>query len=439
MRVPAAAASTLVLFGFPELARGQLSLVEIQAGTLTTDYYECLTNHGLGINWIDYDNDDWPDIFLINGKGLSPHLYRNNGDGTFTNRDDLLPGLPDVEMTRSAFGDYDRDGDVDIYIWTDHPAVILSQPNAEDGPLNLLLKNQWMETGEVPGQPLFTEVAQPAGVADSAAVPLGPDPGMRAKTGFWFDHDRDGDLDLMVGHWVPQSGGRPANQDRLFRNEGDGTFSDVSFSSGFVDTSDTTAWRPALASIGAHLDDDLWPDIYVVNTVDSLPYHGDQIFRNNGDGTFSDVTALSPGVGDDCEAGMGIDVGDLDHDGDWDAYISDLRTTALDSLPLGNPFYLNNGDGTFQDNSAPAAGLVGTDSWGVSYFDLDQDGYEDIFLATMGGAGLGASFVYRNKKDGTFQKSPGVGLNLDARGSATADFDRDGDLDIAQIVQRNNV
>jgi uncharacterized repeat protein (TIGR01451 family) len=141
-----------------------------------------------------------------------------------------------------------------------------------------------------------------------------------------------------------------------------------------------------------------------------------------------------PGVGDDSEADMGIDVADIDLDGDWDIYISDLYNTTLDALPLGNVLYLGNGDGTFADNSAPAAGLASDNSWGVSFFDADQDGWEDLLVVTMIPITNGPYF-YRNEGGGVFADlSTTDGLSCgDARGSATADFDRDGDLDVAIV------
>ena len=124
-------------------------------------------------------------------------------------------------------------------------------------------------------------------------------------------------------------------------------------------------YRAALAFIAAHLDDDLWPDLYVVDVNDlQMRFHRDFLFLNNADGTFTDATGLSEGLGDDSQAGMGVDVGDIDLDGDWDIYITDLLNTGRDAPPRGNVFYLSNGDGTFQDNSAPQAGVSGHRSWG---------------------------------------------------------------------------
>jgi hypothetical protein len=398
------------------------------------DTYDSTTRHSLGINWIDFNDDDWPDLFLVNGRNLLAHLYENDGDGTFTNRDAWLPVLPNMDMSQSLFADYDNDGDQDLYIWTDHTFLSFVVPNPLDGPPNVLLKNLWAENGGMPSVPLFQDVAAAAGVQDLAVPPLGAQPGMRAKAGAWLDHDRDGDQDLYIGHMVIGAGGNVANANRFYRNEGNGTFTDATVATGLDLLNDPTKYRPTLAVIGAHLDQDLWADIYVANVADPAPYFHDQIFRNNGDGTFTDVTAAMPGVGDDSEADMGIDVADIDLDGDWDLYISDLYNTTLDALPLGNVLYLNNGDGTFADNSAPAAGVASDNSWGVSFFDADQDGWEDLLVVTMTPITNGPYF-YRNEGGGVFSDLSAVdGMACgDARGSATADFDRDGDLDVAIV------
>ena len=309
-----------------------------------------------------------------------PHLYRNNGDSTFTTVDELLPPLPqNVDLTHSVFADYDNDGDSDIYIFVDNRSFSsVSQVNFEDGPANLFLKNLWVENGGriLPGQPLFEEIAAQSGVDDLADPPVGETwPGLRAKTGGWLDYDRDGCIDLFVGHLVfgPLGRGKPSTRNRLYRNNCNGGFEDVTASSGVDVGTDLSRFRPTLAFIGAHMDGDLWPDMYVIN-VDTAAgeFHHDVFFRNNGDGTFRDATAESPGIGNDSEAGMGIDLADIDLDGDWDVYISDILDTSLDQLPRGNTLYLGNGEGGFSDNSAPDAGVRAYSSWGVTFFDADQ-------------------------------------------------------------------
>jgi hypothetical protein len=406
------------------------------------------TNHSLGVNWIDFDNDYRADLFLVNGgEGDLPHLYRNRGDGAFDLMDHLLPALPtDVDLTGSVFADYDNDGDSDIYILVDNRSFsTVSRPNFEDGPANIFLKNLWMENGGrvKAGEPLFVDVAEAAGVEDLADPPVGDDwPGLRAKAGGWLDYDRDGCIDLFVGHLVfgPLGLGRRSTRNRLYRNRCDGTFEDVTASSGVDDGQDSSRFRPTLAFIAAHLDGDLWPDMYVVNVSTSSPmFERDRLFINNRNGTFRDATSESLGIGDDSEAGMGIDVADIDLDGDWDFYISDLLPTRLDASPRGNVLYLGNGDGTFKDNSAATAGVAGSNSWGVSFIDAEQDGYEDLFVATM--RTRSRPFVFRNMGDATFEDLTDLSdiETPRGRGSAVADYDGDGDLDLAVVNQDGNL
>ena len=422
------------------LAQVQFTDVRDPAG-VGSDFYSSQTIHGLGINWIDFDNDDRPDMFMVNGgDDEDPHLYRNNGDGTFTNVDSLLPPLPGgVDFASSVFADYDNDGDSDIYIFTDNQQFGGARgQNVPDGPPNILLKSHWAENGGrfIPGEPLFEDVAPAAGVDDLAEIPFGPLPGMRSKTGGWVDYDRDGCVDLYVGHLVMgPAGGNIANRDRFYRNRCDGTFEDVTVASGINLGDDELTYRGALAFIAAHLDGDLWPDLYVVDVNDlQARFHRDFLFLNNADGTFTDATGLSEGLGDDSQAGMGVDVADIDLDGDWDMYITDLLNTGRDAPPKGNVLYLSNGDGTFEDNSAPQAGVSGHRSWGVNFFDVDHDGYEDFVVAKMTHP---EPFLFMNNRDGTFRDvAVEAGLTqTDGRGSAIADFDHDGDLDLAIINQ----
>ena len=433
-------------------AEAEVVMTEVSsAAGLSGIIYASTTDHSLGINWIDIDNDGRSDLFLVGGNPNKPlKLYRNLGDGTFDDVSTLLPTLPIYETSGSVFADYDNDGDLDLYVYTDH-SVWNDDPelNPKDGPPNLLLKNLFVELGGIPGdQPMFVEVAAAAGVDDLAPAPLGPDyPGYRTKTAAWLDYDRDGCVDLYVGHWVMNSGGDAANRDRLYRNlcqaEGSPTFVDVTTSAGLDDGSDPTRFRAALASLGAHLDDDLFPDLYVVNAgggSESQPYINDLFYRNNGDGTFSEISGSLAGIGNDAQAGMGIDTADIDLDGDWDLYLSDLRSTTQDEEPKGNVLYLSRGDGTWDDNSAPGAGLQGHNSWGVNFFDVDHDGDEDLYVSTMNGASGDLAEMLFVNQGGNPASFVNVGVTLgmttgNARGSAVADYDGDGDLDLAVVNQ----
>jgi hypothetical protein len=431
--------SAALLFGVSNSAFAQVVFTDVSnAAGIDSDLYDAVSNHGGGLNWIDYDDDGLPDLFMINGFNLSAHLYRNNGDGTFTNEDALLPTLANVEMMGSVFGDYDNDGDSDIYIFTDTENGT-GGIGGLSGPPNMLLKNFWVENGRrtVPGETLFQEVAAAAGVDDLLDVPDVDGPAYRSATGGWLDYDRDGFLDLYVCHWMRDNGGDPGNIDKLYRNNGDGTFEDVTVSAGINDGTDNTTFRPCLAFVAAHLDDDLWPDLWVGNVSGPDPAHQlDFIYKNMGDGTFQERSGDSPGVGDDDHAAMGITVGDIDLDGDWDTYISDLANDDDVGPNIGNPLYLGAGVGiTFLDDTAAAAGVSSNNSWGVNFFDADQDGYEDLFVGICCGPHVtDPDEFYINDGDGTFTEigaSAGFSKLGNTRGSSVADFDQDGDLDLA--------
>jgi hypothetical protein len=413
------------------VATAQVQFTEIgnQAG-ISGDTYVSRTVHGLGVNWIDFDNDGWPDIFAVNGfNGNGAHLFRNERNGTFSDQDVLLPALPNDEQMGSVFADYDNDGDSDIYIFTDNH---LGPVGPFAGPPNILLQNQWVENGNqiINGQPLFVDVAVAAGLDDLLDTPHADGPAFRSATGGWFDYDRDGWVDIYVCHWDRQKHGQDSTQDRLYRNMGDGTFQDVTATTGIIPVDDGTYERSCLAFIGAHLDSDMWPDIYIGNVDAPLPWVRDYIFQNNAGAGFTDRTLDSPGVGDDADAAMGVAIGDIDLNGGWDVYLSDL---AGGVEPNGNPLYLHVGsDILYNDNSADVAGVDGAASWGVNFLDVDSDGYEDLFVSTMGDQ-PNLLFI-NNQGNGTFtEHPPGVGA-IQARGSAYADFDKDGDLDIAVVA-----
>ena len=423
----AAALDPAVAARFPPLMFADVS---IESG-VSGDTYHSRSTHSLGVNWVDVDRDGRPDLFAVGGDPeFPPRLFRNLGNGTFEAAHHLLPELPAYEMSGSLFADYDNDGDPDIYVYTDRQEWYLHGSNLPDGPPNLLLKNLLAEHGgRIPaGRPLFEEVAAAAGVDDRAPVPFGEQPAYRTKAAAWLDYDRDGCVDLYVGHSVINRADLEALRDRLYRNRCDGTFEPVAVP--------TSALRSGFAVLAAHLDGDLWPDVYVGNVSYDLswPHHWDQVYRNR-DGALVELPPEAiPGVGDDAQAAMGIDVADVDLDGRWDLYISDLLDgTPHESPPFGNVLYMGGEGALLDDNVAVAAGVAGDDSWGVNFLDADHDGWEDLYVATMMGAG--SELLFANNRDGTFTNvAAAAGYRTGAsRGSAVADYDGDGDLDIAVV------
>ncbi|MFC3193252.1 CRTAC1 family protein [Marinicella sediminis] len=439
---------TCLLITTGNLAHGEIAFTDVSnTAGISGHQYQSSGGHGLGINWVDLNNDGWDDLFVVGGgPGFPPKLFINQGEGNFLNASHLLPQLPNVEMSGSRYADYDNDGDKDIFIYTDHPDFHVFRSNDPDGPPNLLLTNQFTTSGVVG----FIENASEVGLADLAPVPFGPLPAYRSKTAAWLDYNLDGCLDLYVGHLVHNAGGFDVNRDRLYQNLCNGGFVNITDSSGLYTDQDNAEYRAALGSGAFLINDDLWPDLYVINVsgTDPQPYLNDVIYLNQGSmpplPPFVNSTDSSPGVGNDAQAGMGIDVADINHDGHWDLYISDFFVTDLDENPPGNVLYMGQGNGLFSDNMAIAAGVQANDSWGVNFFDVNHDTWEDLFVATI--SSVDHDYLYLNlgnDNDNQIQftdvpDAGGINAN-NARGSAVSDYDHDGDLDLAVVNQSGDL
>jgi len=394
---------------------------------------------GCGVAFIDYDNDGWLDIFLLNGTTLegstaSNRLYKNNRDGTFSDVTEAA-GLKKTGWASAVCaGDYNNNG------WDDLFVTYWGQ--------NVLYRNNGPNTK---GVVTFTDVTAEAGLIDKAR---------RWGAGCTFiDYDRDGRLDLFVSNYVdfdpdkvPRPGqnsycnwkgvpvncgprGLPAGHHSLYHNNGDGTFSDVSEKSGISKARGSYG----MTAVAADFDNDGWPDIYVA--CDSTSSF---LFRNKHDGTFEEV-GLERGVAlneDGMEqAGMGVGIGDFDLDGSLDI----LKTHFADD---SNVLYRNDGKGMFEDVTARSGLAVETRyiNWGAGIVDLDNDGLPDLFYVTGNvypelEAKLPAypfatpRVVFRNLGNGKFEElfdlaGPAIGEVHSSRGCAFGDFDNDGDIDI---------
>ena len=391
---------------------------------------------GGGIAWFDYDNDGYPDLFLVNGSTFEhwkrgdsarSRLYHNNGDGTFTDVS-AASGLDHTGWGMGVcVGDFDNDGYDDLYL-TYYGGNVLYRNN---------------------GNGTFSDVTDRAGVR-------GHGWGMGCAFG---DYDNDGRLDLYVANYVdvdiarlgePGSApnctyrsiatfcgprGLPGGRDILFHNNGDGTFADVTEKAG-IDRGQYFG----LGVVMADYDRDGRLDIYVAN--DSTP---SSLYHNNGDGTFTDVGVPAgvaySGEGQE-QAGMGTDFGDYDNDG----WLDLVKGNFSDDT---NNLYHNNRDGTFTDVTYPAG--IGDVTWpfttfGAKFLDYDNDGWKDIFFANgqtfpqMDRYPTGITYaernlLFHNRHDGKFDEvglraGPGLALKKVSRGLATADYDNDGDLEI---------
>jgi len=392
---------------------------------------------GSGCGWVDYDNDGWPDIFLVNGAAtkiytpkqpLRSALYRNNGNGTFSDvTEKAQVGAPGLFGMGVAAGDYDNDGAPDLYV-SGYGRSILFHNN---------------------GDGTFTDVTDRAGVSNM---------GKWASSAAWFDYDKDGNLDLVIANyvdWSPENNircGRPEDRaychpdvyrgqtPTLYHNKGDGTFSDVSKASGM-------AAQPGngLGVVTLDFDQDGWQDVFIAN--DSMPNF---LFQNKRDGTFREI-ALRAGVAvceaGRSEAGMGTDAADTRGTG-W----MDILVTHLDYEHAR--LYRNLRNGSFEDSTFAAK--LGYATWnysgfGTRFIDYDNDGSRDIVIANghildnirlyhAGTAYAEPKLVFKNDGRGVFENVSGrLGPNIEAprvsRGLAAADFDNDGDLDL--LVSNN--
>lgn len=413
-----------------------------EAGGETAKKYIIETT-GSGAATVDVDGDGWPDIFLVNGttleafpKGKEPtsHLYHNNHDGTFTDVTQKSGAGISGWGQGVCAGDYDNDGRTDLYVTFWGSSVLLH--NNGDG--------------------TFSDVTKKAGLWHDEP---------RWETGCAFlEYDRSGRVGLFVSQYVdldlartpvPGSGnnclwkgipvmcgprGLKGTHSELFRNNGDGTFTDVSQQSG---VSKTDAYY-CFTALSSDFDNDGWPDIFVA--CDSTP---SLLFHNNRNGTFTEVGVAS-GVafnGDGREqAGMGAHAVDYDGDG----WVDIIRTNFSDDTAT---LFHNNGDGTFSDvtNEAGLGRNTQFLGWGALFVDIDNDTWPDIFLANghvypeVEGKGFNTTFrerkvLYRNLGNGKFkdislEAGAGITTPFNSHGVATADFENDG---IAEILVNNS-
>ncbi len=398
----------------------------------TPDKY-LITTMGSGCAWIDYDQNGLFDLYLVNGAAtkvytpkapLRSALYRNNGDGTFTDVTEKAgveaEGLFGMGV---AVGDYDNDGFPDLFVLGYNRCILYH--NNGDG--------------------TFTDVTKKAGVENL---------GRWASSAAWFDYDNDGHLDLVIANyvdWSPERNffcGDTAPDMRsfchpddfnpqpptLFHNNGDGTFTDVSKTSGVG-----LKGGNGLGVVTFDYDNDGWQDIFIAND-----HMANFLFHNNRDGTFKEIAyPMGVAVSDDgqFEAGMGVDVADTSGSGKLDLAIAHL------DMQLAR-LYRNYGT-AFED--ATVVSKLGYETFrysefGLKFMDFDNDGACDLFMAT--GHVLDnvekyrsdvhyhePKLMFRNLGDGTFENvSSRMGRDFlvprASRGCAVGDFDNDGDLDI---------
>jgi hypothetical protein len=401
---------------------------------------------GAGCAFLDYDNDGWMDIYLVNSGAcdfwtpenpLRNALYRNNRDGTFTDITERA-GVPGNAYGMGvAVGDYDGDGWPDLYV-TQYPHSILYHNN---------------------GDGTFSDVTAKAGLSA---------PGW-GTSAVWFDYDNDGRLDLFVCHFVEfskelnkpcgihEDGRRhycipkvySPKASWLFHNNGDGTFTDVSKDSGIA-----SHLGKAWGVVATDINNDGLMDLWVANdTVANF------LFINRGNGKFDEIaTAAGVAYSADGKArsGMGVDSADFDQDGWMDLFVSNLDRELF-------ALYKNNHDETFDDLALPSGIGKATrfmSGWGLKFFDYDNDGDLDLFLANGNPDDLISSLhggvtyeeplmLFHNTgksfQDVSGQSGPVFATNMSYRGLALGDFNNDGAVDVlvsvndgAPLLLRNN-
>lgn len=430
-----------------------------------------------GITAVDFDNDGFSDLFIPDGE--ESRLFRNAGDGTFEDvtKQSGLAGLDGVSV--GVFADYDNDGDKDCFI-------------SRTFRHNQLFRND--------GNGHFSDVTESSGIGEDCCTTVAS----------WADYDNDGDLDLYVGRYldpridIPTTFyARNGEPNQLYRNNGDGTFTNVTTQAGVGEIG------LCLGTVFGDYNDDGRPDLYVVND-----FGRNTLYRNNGDGTFTDVTVESNTLS--YGAGMNATFGDYDNDGRLDLYVTNIRSDYawfaeyptirrymynsfsqgvwLTDMPLyfeifrqsgfgfvgvfqqmasGNSLLRNKGDGTFDDVTWEASANPPGWFWGAGMYDFDNDGWKDIYAADgwvyndrdteieldflnnvvsrqadyktglffspdhfgqTSWHGWEHNRMLRNNGDGTFVeigRPSGTDLLTNSRGVAVADFWNRGSLDIA--------
>ena len=421
-------------FPFSEIASSASGITWVHTAGLSPEKY-LPQSTGAGCAFLDFDNDGWMDIYLVNSgpcdiftptKPLRNALYRNNRDGTFTDVTEKAGVVGGGYGMGVAVGDYNGDGFPDLYV-TQYGRSILYHNN---------------------GDGTFTNVTEKAGVAA---------PGW-ASSAVWFDYDNDGKLDLFVCRFVDFDKTKHHNcgapnipalkglneycypriyspmPSWLFHNNGDGTFTDVSQKTGIADNPGK-GW----GIVATDINNDGWMDLFVANDTEA-----NFLFMNRGGKKFEEIgftAGVAFGEGGKARSGMGVDSADVNQDGWMDLFVTNLNHEIFG-------FYQNRRDETFDDIAAPSGIATASklmSGWGLKFFDYDNDGDLDLMIANGHPDDLIEKIydnvTYREKlmlfhnsggalKNVSHDSGPAFGRPMSARGLALGDFNNDGAVDV---------
>ncbi|HEX9793521.1 MAG TPA: CRTAC1 family protein [Planctomycetota bacterium] len=393
------AAATLALLAFSPLAVSQTQFVEVSQSCGLTGGHLPVAGHPMvamvgGATVADFNADGWPDVYVIRGGSGPDYLYINQQDGTFVD-EALAWGLVDpILAAGAAAADFDRDGWVDLFVTS------FGEPNAPGPGRNRLYRNN--------GNGTFSEVAQQFGLNWASWTHDSFGAG-------WGDYDLDGDLDLFVANYGPNTGGN-----RLFRND-NGSFTEVSRDVG-INAPDAHGFVPTFAD----MNQDRYPELFLISDTGTSRY-----YANNRDGSFTDSTSTVQALRR--PNAMGLAIADVDGDQLLDFYVSG----SFDPIAQGpgNELYMNQGNHVFKEEST-ARGVDDCGwGWGTMALDFDNDGLVDLG-GTNGFPGSYAVYpskLFHNQGSGQFVEvgaQTGLVHNDQGRSMNQLDFDRDGDLDI---------
>jgi hypothetical protein len=357
---------------------------------INVNYFDEYYVPGGGAGFADYDNDGDPDLIIAGKTGFK--VFRND-NGYFTD----VTAQSGIDFTGDGmksvvWGDFDNDGNRDVFL-----------TSWQQG--NRLYRNN--------GNGTFTNITPSSGIVI---------PGhFQTVTAAWGDINKDGFIDLYIGNYgnIEGAGEQP---NYLYKNNGNSTFTDITISSGTKDS----LYKKPLAIVMFDYDMDGWQDIYIAMD----KHQRSTLYRNLGNETFEDVTFFS---GTMCYFdAMGIAVGDYNHDGWLDMHVS--------NGPPGNATFRNNGNGTFTNVAVPTNTTVNKECWGVSFIDYDNDGWCDLYATASAGIDM-CDVLFRNNHNSTFSNigyGIGVSDSTYTYGTAKADFNNDGYMDICATMSRDS-